>query len=505
MILSDLCVAAGLECPRDAKQVQISGICTDSRKVTKGQLFVALRGTHADGHAYLARAAERGACAAVICADYAGEIPEGMPTVRAPDTRAAAAFLYDAWYGKPSQKMQFVGITGTNGKTSVAWLLYGLLRHAQIPCALIGTVRCEGPAGEIPRDTAGCANMTTPEPEQLYPMLASFAEQGTKIVIMEVTSHALVQARCAPLHFKLGVFTNVTRDHLDFHGSMEHYLAAKKRLTEQCERVLLNTDDERVASLRGQIPCAALTCSARQKNADFYTEEVAVGASEVKYKLVSANARLRIHCPMGGQFAVYNSLQACAAALMLGVRAQSIRDGMALLPPVPGRMERVPPGADVPFSVLIDYAHTPDALESLLLAVRRTKTRAQRVVLVFGCGGDRDKGKRAQMGQIASRLADYFVITADNCRTEPLDGILADIVRGVDKRAHYRVVRDRRSAIRHVLEHAKAGDVILLAGKGHETYEIDKDGRHAFDERTVVREAIEDYWHTKRQKEEQGE
>ena len=505
MILSDLCVAAGLTCPADAEQIAVSGICTDSTKLTQGQLFVCLRGTHADGHDYLEDAAARGACAAVIAADYAGSIPNGLCAIRAANTRAAVAYLLDEWYGKPSEKMRFVGITGTNGKTSVAWLLYGLLKYAQIPCGLIGTVRCEGPAGALPLDVSGNANMTTPEPEQLYPMLASLAEQGTQIVVMEVTSHALAQERCAPIHFAFGIYTNLTRDHLDFHGSMEAYFAAKKKLASQCDCILINADDERVATLKGQVPCAVLTCSTRNKNTDFYAEEVAVSASDVKYKLVSANARLRISCPMGGQFAVSNSLEACAAALLLGVRAQSVRDGMALVPPVPGRMERVTLGADLPFTVLIDYAHTPDALENLLFSARRIKTRTQRIVLVFGCGGDRDKGKRAQMGQIASRMADYFVITADNSRTEPLDGILADIVRGVDKRAHYRVMRDRRGAIRHVIEHAKAGDVILLAGKGHEAYEIDQNGRHDFDERAIVLQAIEDFWRTKTQKKQQGE
>ncbi len=505
MILSDLCNAAGLTYAKDAAQIPVSGICTDSGKLTKGQLFVCLRGTRNDGHNYLTDAAERGACAAVVAADYTGEIPEKLYTVRADNTRVAAAYLFDTWYGKPSEKMQFVGITGTNGKTSVSWLLYGLLKYAQIPCALIGTVKCEGPAGELPKDTSGNSNLTTPDPEQLYPMLARLAEQGTKIVVMEVTSHALAQERCAPLHFTLGIYTNVTRDHLDFHGSMEEYFAAKKKLLARCDRVLLNADDERVASLRAQSPCVAWICSTRNKNADYYAEEVEMTATGIQYKLVSANARLRVSCSAGGQFAVSNSLQACAAALLLGVKIQSIRDGMALLPPIPGRMERVLLGADIPFSVLIDYAHTPDALENLLAAVRRRKTRAQRIVLVFGCGGDRDKGKRAQMGQIASRMADYFVITADNCRTEPLDGIIADIVRGVDRRAHYRVIRDRRSAIRHVIEHARAGDVILLAGKGHETYEIDKDGRHAFDERAIVRRAIDDYWRGIHTEQEQGE
>lgn len=494
MILSDLCGAAGLACPADAAQISVDGICTDSEKLIQGQLFVCLRGTRRDGHDYLSDARARGACAAVIDRDYTGEIPEGLYTVRADNTRAAVAYLFDAWYGKPSEKMQFVGITGTNGKTSVAWMLYGLLRHAQIKCAMIGTVKCEGPAGEIPRDVSGNANMTTPDPAQLYPMLAAFAEQGVQVVVMEVTSHALAQERCAPLHFALGIFTNLTRDHLDFHGSMEAYVAAKKKLLSMCDRVLLNMDDERVAALRTESTCCVLTCSAKHKHADYYAEETEIKVAGVQYKLVSANARLRIQCPMSGQFAVLNSLQASAAALLLGVKVQNIRDGMALLPLVPGRMEKVVVGADLPFSVIIDYAHTPDALENLLTSVRRCKTRAQRTVLVFGCGGDRDQGKRAQMGQIASRMADYFVITADNSRTESTDAIIADIVRGVDKRAHYRVIRDRRSAIRHVIEHAREGDVILLAGKGHETYEIDQNGRRAFDERAIVIEAAHDYW-----------
>ena len=227
--------------------------------------------------------------------------------------------------------------------------------------------------------------------------------------------------------------------------------------------------------------------------------------SAVQYKLTSANACVRIACRMGGQFALSNSLQAAAAALQLGAKAQSVRDGMPQILPVPGRMERIALDAGVPFSVIIDYAHTPDALENLLLAVRKCKTRAGRVVLVFGCGGDRDAGKRAPMGQIASRLADYFIVTADNSRTESTDAIIADIVRGVDKRAHYRVLRDRESAIRHVIEHARAGDVIVLSGKGHEQYEINQNGKHPFDERAIVERAVKEYRTGIYREQEQGE
>lgn len=493
MILADLCGLAGLPCPAGAEQVAVRGICTNSEKAEAGQLFVCLRGTSADGHDYLSDAAKRGACCAVIAQEFAGEIPCGMQVVRVPDTRIAAAYLYDAWCGKPSQKMKFVGVSGTNGKTSVAWTLYELLRAAEIPCGLIGTVKCESPTGEFPKDTSGNANMTTPGPEVLYPMLAKMAEAGTQTVVMEVTSHALCQERCAPIRFDLGILTNITRDHLDFHGSMEQYVAAKKKLLWQCDRVLLNGDDTRLAAFREQSPCRTYTCSVKSTKADFYAEQATVSLSGVKYKLVSSNARVRIDCRSGGQFAVINSLQASAAALLLGVRAQSIRDAISLARPVPGRMEIVPLPKNVGFSVLIDYAHTPDAMESLLRAVQSTRLRSQRIVLIFGCGGDRDRGKRELMGYIASRMADYCIITADNSRTEPTAQIIADIVRGVDRRAHYRVIQDRRNAIRYAIEHARAGDVILLAGKGHEDYEINQNGRVAFDEKAIVQEAVEEF------------
>ena len=502
MILLDVCSAAGRDCPAGAEQIAVSGICTSSCELTAGQLFVALRGTRADGHDFLTDAAARGACAAVIDRDYAGEIPRDLPVLRVQNTRAAFAYLLDAWYGKPSEKLQFVGITGTNGKTSVAWLLCGLLRYAQIPCALIGTVMCQGPNGEILEGNEG---MTTPEPERLYPMLAKLCEQGARIVVMEVSSHALAQERCAPIRFSLGIYTNITRDHLDFHGSMEAYTNAKKKLLFQSERVLLSVDDERVASLCMQAPCPVLTCSVMDKGADFYACPGRVTTESVQYTLTAANVCVRTECRMGGQFALRNSLQAAAAAMLLGVKAQAVRDGMPLLQPVPGRMERVALDMGVPFSVFIDYAHTPDALESLLASVRKCKMRAQRVVLVFGCGGDRDKGKRAPMGHIASRLADYTIITEDNSRTESSTDIIADIVRGVDKRAHYRIIRNRESAIRHVIEHARVGDIILLAGKGHEQYEINQNGKSPFDERAVVQRAIRDFWTDDSKEQEQGE
>lgn len=493
MILSSLCEIAGLAFPAGAERIEASGICTDSKKLTGGELFVCLKGTKTDGHAYLEDAARRGACAAVVAEDYAGEIPRGLFALRVPDTRLAVARLMDAWCGKPSAKMRFVGVTGTNGKTSVSWILYELLRAAQIPCALIGTVKCEGPAGIFPKDESTTANMTTPDPEILYPMLAKMAEQGAEIVVMEVTSHALCMQRCAPIRFDLGIFTNVTRDHLDFHGTQEAYFAAKKKLIDQSERILLNVDDANIATLRTCRPGGIYTCSARGKQADYYSEEIGMRFSGVWYNLVSPNARVRIGCPMSGQFGVINSVEATAAALLLGVKAQKIKDCMPLIRPIPGRLERVNLPADVDYSVFVDYAHTPDALENLLKAVQRMKMRAQRVVLVFGCGGDRDRGKRAQMGQIASRYADYVVITADNSRSEQTSDIIADILKGVDRRAHYRVIQDRREAIRHVIAHARRGDIILLAGKGHETYEIKDNQRLPFDERAIVAQAVAEY------------
>ncbi len=495
MILSTLLQAAGLPCPEHSEQICVSGICTDSAQLKQSELFVCLVGTRANGHDYLPEVASKGACAAIVAMDYEGDVPQGLFAVRVPDTRVAVACLFDAWYASPSRKMKFVGVTGTNGKTSVSWLIYELLRFAQIPCALIGTVKCTGPAGELTGFEVKDANMTTPAPQQLYPMLAQLAEQGTEIVVMEVTSHALAMERCAPIRFDLGIFTNVTRDHLDFHGSMEAYFAAKKKLLLQSERVLINMDDAHLATLRRQnLPCKLYTCSATDPAADFYPEQVHMSFAGVEYKLVSANACVRIGYGMSGQFAVINSVQAVAAALMLGIKAHKIKDGALLASPVPGRMERVKLPSGIGFSVLIDYAHTPDALENLLRTVQRLKMRAQRIVLVFGCGGDRDKGKRSQMGQIASRYANYIVITADNSRSEPTAQIIEDIIKGVDKRANYRVIQDRRSAIRHTIAHARANDVILLAGKGHENYEIGQNGRTAFDEKAIVQEAVAEFW-----------
>ena len=505
MNFSELCTRAGLTCPDGMQDILPSGICTDTAGLEKGQLFVCLRGTRTDGHLYLARAKERGACAAIIEQSFSGEIPEGLPTVTVDDTRDAVARLYDAWHGNPSKQLRLVGVTGTNGKTSVSWILYELLSRCGIPCGLIGTVKCASPQGEIARDVSGNANMTTPDPEALYPMLARMADEGAELVIMEVTSHALVQKRCAPLHFDLGIFTNVTRDHLDFHGSMEAYFAAKQTLIGMCDRVLLNIDDPRLRGLVGHTACAAYTCSAGSAGADFYAKDVGMSLGGVRYRLVSTNAHARISCPMSGQFAVINSLQAAAAALILGIDARKIKEYMPQILPVPGRMERVPLGEAAGFTVLIDYAHTPDALENLLRAVHRLRLRSQRIVLVFGCGGDRDKGKRAAMGQIASRMADFVIITADNSRTESTDDIIADILRGVDRRAHYRVIRDRKSAIRHAIEHARQHDVILLAGKGHENYEINQNGRQPFDERAIVQEAMEQLRPPRGEKREQGE
>lgn len=490
MYFSALCTRAGLSCPANMQKIKVSGICTDSANLTPGALFVCLRGTRTDGHLFLEQAKARGACAAVIEQDFSGQIPPGLPVLAVPDTRAAASYLYDAFCGNPAKGMVLIGVTGTNGKTSVCWMLYELLTKCGLPCGLIGTVACKSPGGEIARDVSGNANMTTPEPAVLYPMLKKMAKEGARYVIMEVTSHALVQKRCEPLHFDLGIFTNVTRDHLDYHGSMEEYFAAKKRLIGMCERVLLNLDDPRLASLAGNLPCKTHTCSARLATAEFCARDASLTVQGVQYQLASANAHVRLSCPMSGQFAVINSLQAAAAAMLLGVDARKIKEYLPQILPVPGRMERVPLPDAAGMTVLIDYAHTPDALENLLRAVHKQRLRSQRIVLVFGCGGDRDKGKRAAMGQIATRMADYVIITADNSRSEPTADIIGDILRGVDRRAHYRVIQDRKSAIRHAIEHARRGDVILLAGKGHENYEINSQGRQPFDEKAIVQEAV---------------
>ena len=485
MNLYALCREAGIPVSVTVPDVEIFGIRTDSRTVQKGDLFVCIRGITVDGHAYVEEAVRRGA--AVIVAEKSYILPAGAPVLFVEDTRLAAAMLYDAWYGHPSKKMKLIAVTGTNGKTSVTYMLRCIFEAAMYRCGVIGTVRCysAGRTIDIRSDNA-LANMTTPDPEELYHILSVMAEDGVEYVFMEASSHALALRKLDALTFDAAIFTNLSAEHLDFHRNMENYFSAKARLFSLSKRAIINVDDDYGKRLAGKVKCPVLTCSAKTDAADFKAEQMCdLGADGNQYQLTSHKLRAVLRTPIPGRFTVMNTLEAAACASDFGVSATAIMSALSALPGIDGRMERVKLLATCDFSVFIDYAHTPDALYNLLITVRGFRRTGQRIVLVFGCGGDRDKSKRPIMGKIASELSDFCVVTSDNSRSEDTETIIGEILEGVTGSA-YAVIPDRAEAIEYVIRTARKEDIILLAGKGHEEYEIGRDGKRPFCEKAIV-------------------
>lgn len=471
---------------------EITGIASDSRRVGTGNLFVCIRGLHADGHDYLTDAIRAGA-AAVMTEEARDDVPPHVAHIVVPSTRSALAKLYHAWYGYPGNRLRLIAVTGTNGKTSVSFMLRAIWESSMEKCGLIGTVHCYS-GGKLldSRAANSLANMTTPDPEDLYRLLAEMVRDGVETVILEATSHALALGKLDALHFDAAVFTNLTPEHLDFHGDMESYFAAKAKLFEMCDLAILNRDDPYVKRLARQVSCPVRLCSIRSAEADYFADEIRdEGVEGISYRLRSRDVSLRVHCPIPGMFSVMNSLQATTLALERGKSAGCIHDALGSMNGVQGRMERVKTAPGAEYAVFIDYAHTPDALENLLRTARGFCGVENRLVVLFGCGGDRDRSKRPLMGRLAAQLADFTVVTSDNSRTEEPQDIIDEILVGMRdcEGADYTVIVDRREAIEYAVASARRGDVILLAGKGHETYEINKTGRHPFDERVIVAEA----------------
>lgn len=491
MLLKELCAQAELFCPLHAQNMEITGIATDSRNVRKGMLFICIRGLRTDGHAYIEDAIDRGASCIVV--DRYAIVPENPRAVylQCGDSRRSAAYLYDAWYSHPSGRLKLIGVTGTNGKTSVSYMIRAILEASLHPCGIIGTIGCR--IGERELETSvhdTYASMTTPDPENLYRILFEMAEARVEYVVMEVSSHALTLEKLAPLTFECAVFTNLTPEHLDFHKSMENYARAKAKLFSAARLSVINADSPYAAMMQKSAKGRYVTCSATGADADFSAEEIEIGSSlGTEYRLSSIGARLRLSSKIPGSFTVMNSMQAAVVALSLGCSPSTVKSVLASLEPIKGRMEYVKLGIEADFSVLIDYAHTPDALEKLLFCAKGLKKEGGRVIIVFGCGGDRDKTKRAIMGEIATKMSDQAIITSDNPRTEDPMQIIREIVAGVVADAVYCVIPNREEAIRYAIENAKKDDLIVLAGKGHEEYEITRTGKRAFKERDIVMEA----------------
>ena len=456
----------------------IRSLAHDSRAVRPGAVFVALRGSHVDGHDYVARARENGARAVVVDRAYvAPAADENVVTIVVPDTRRALSRLAAAFYGYPTQALHVAGVTGTNGKTTTTHMLAAMLEAAGVRCGTIGTL------GATLGERTWPLENTTPLSLELQALLAEMRDDAATAVAMEVSSHALVLDRVADVDFSVAALTNVTRDHLDFHGDMESYAAAKRRLFDRAPHAIFNADDAygerwaREATDAG----STVTTYGFSAAADLRAHDVAMLPGGSSFTLDDRAFTTRLP----GRFNVANALAAIALARALGGDDESSARALARFDRVPGRMEHFG-GAGI--DVIVDYAHTPDALESVLRSARETTRGALHVV--FGCGGDRDRGKRPQMGRIAVELADYVTITSDNPRSEEPQAIARDVVAGVADRA-VTIELDRRAAIGRAIARARPGDVVVVAGKGHETYQIVGAATLHFDDREEVRMALD--------------
>jgi len=479
MLLAELVKDINILDIRGDIHIDISGIAYDSRRAKKGFVFVCIDGMTTDGHDYVNQALDYGASAFITQKDL--QLPEGYPVIITEDTRIALACVSDRFYGHPSGQFKLIGITGTKGKTTTTFMLKSILEASGKKVGIIGTL------GTRIGERTLYSEHTTPESLDLQELFAQMVEEGVEDVAMEVSSQGLALHRVSCCEFDTGVFTNLSRDHIGEreHASMEEYLLAKCRLFKMCKTGLINLDNEYAARVLEEAECDTLTFSI-EDNADVRASNIIKLPQSVEFDLTSPwyNCRLQVNIP--GRFSVYNALAAAGVSGMLRVPQEAVKNGLSQIQ-VPGRAELVDTGRD--FSVIIDYAHTPDSLENILCTVR--DYAAGRVVCIFGCGGDRDRSKRPMMGAISGRLADYTVITSDNPRTEDPETIIKQIEEGIKTATgKYICISDRREAIKHALSWAQAGDVLVLAGKGHETYQTFKDKTIHFDEREVVRELL---------------
>ncbi|MBQ9850602.1 MAG: UDP-N-acetylmuramoyl-L-alanyl-D-glutamate--2,6-diaminopimelate ligase [Clostridia bacterium] len=474
MKLSDLVQDLGVACM--AADREISFITDNSKKVENGCIFVCIEGKHFDGHTKAKEALENGAAAVVVQKDI------GLrEQILVDNTRAAYARLCAAFFGHPERKLRIIGVTGTNGKTTSCFIIKSVLDSMGYKTGLIGTVK------NIVGDKEYPAVLTTPDCYDLFSLFREMVDSGCEFCTMEVSSQALDQRRVEGVHFEAAIFTNLTQDHLDYHGSFENYMAAKHMLFENASLSIVNIDDEAAEYMLDGTDGRKVTFSVNNNDCDYSAKNIRISSSGVKYELVSNSNIGRIRFTVPGKFSVYNSMGAAVCLVEMGMDFKGVLDGLEKCVGVPGRMEVVP--TETPYTVLIDYAHTPDGLENVLGCVR--EITEGKVITVFGCGGDRDRTKRPIMGDIAAQLSDVAVVTSDNPRSEDPDAIIDDILEGVKKHISKIVVEpDRRKAIAKALSMAHEGDIVVLAGKGQETYQILADGKIHFDEREVVAEIL---------------
>lgn len=472
----DATVVSGLPNP------EIRGVTYDSRKALPGTLFVCIDGFSTDGHLYAQSAVDNGAACLVVEKDIV--VVGDVTVVKVANSRSALAVLSARWFGDPAKDLLMVGVTGTKGKTTTTYMIGSILEKAGRTAGIIGTVaNCIG-SERIP------ARRTTPESYDLQELFEKMKEKGADSIVMEVSSQGLKLSRVDAVRFDVGVFTNLSKDHIGGfeHPDMEDYLRAKLMLFSRCDNAVVNTDSPYAVHVLQAATCPVVTFGI-DAPAEVMAADISLMPDHVSFRIVSRWYAGTVKVSVPGRFSVYNALAAIAACGVAGIPFEAVRDGLANVQ-VPGRAEVVPtPG--MPYTVMIDYAHTPDSLENILATVRSFTTG--RLISVFGCGGDRDRTKRPLMGAISGRIADFTVITSDNPRTEEPSAILKDIEEGiVPTGGEYAVIGDRTEAIRHAMKMAGSGDVIVLAGKGHETYQMFRDKTIHYDEREVVEELLKE-------------
>ncbi len=440
----------------------------------KNSLFVCINGNRCDGHSLAKKAILNGAVAVVTDRDLS--IPQ---QIIVEDTRKAFAQISSNFYGNPSKKLKIIGVTGTNGKTSTCFFIKEMLNSMGVKCGIIGTIKNGWETDETE------SILTTPEPMELHGLFSRMVESGCEYCVMEVSSQALSQKRVHGINFCASAITNITPEHLDYHGCMENYIGAKFELFNNSDFVCVNIDDENIWNNFNKIQCKTVTYSTIQDKADYTAKNIVCNENGIKYEFVGLDCISRIQSPLHGKFTVYNTLCAVSLLLNLGFSIDRITSAIRNVAFVKGRGEVVPVPKN--YTVMIDYAHTPDGLQNILSSVREmTKGR---VFVVFGCGGDRDKSKRAEMGRIAGELSNYAIVTTDNPRTENPLLIMNDILCGMEKtKSRIAVIENRRQAIEFALSKARKGDTVILAGKGHETYQVIGKEKIHFDEREIIEE-----------------
>ncbi|NOX98421.1 MAG: UDP-N-acetylmuramoyl-L-alanyl-D-glutamate--2,6-diaminopimelate ligase [Verrucomicrobia bacterium] len=469
----------------------ITGIAYDSRKVSPGQMFVALRGEKVDGYKFVDQAVKAGAAA--VMSEEPAPSDAAVPWVHVKDARQAMALAATVFHHDPSESLVVAGVTGTNGKTTTAYLLHHLLKSVWRRCGLMGTIGVETGGECLP------SSLTTPESVEIQKLLAQMSEEGCRGAVMEVSSHGLAQHRVDGIRFSVGVFTNLSQDHMDFHGDMESYFNAKKRLFEMMVEqqggdcavkgatMVVNTDDrfgKRLAEI--EFSGVSMVTYGMGASCEFRATDVRSDLNGTVFQLEMPQRAMLVRTPLIGRFNVYNALAALAAAHGLNMNLREAVANLADAPQIPGRLESVG-GRQINFRVYVDYAHTPDALEKALVTIRELSP--EKIITVFGCGGDRDHQKRPLMGKVVDQLSDVAFVTSDNPRSEEPGEIIEQVAAGMTQ-GKYEVVEDRRAAIRAAIDMAGARDIVLIAGKGHEDYQEIKGEREPFDDRQVARQYI---------------